>query len=592
MAASNTIGDTWSRALVSGFPGPALVADPHGRILQRNRAASGVLTVVEQAGERLRGDLGRRGAAIARENRSDRWMLTLDAEPGAAARSFLLAVLAVPGDGDGEGKAGPVAVFLAWETTLESSLRLALAESRAFFRDLVTGSGDFVWAVDTDGFFTYASPAGFAGHGARQLHGMPWSDLFEAAADRQAAAEVFESAMAVEETDLWVGSGAARRCYRVHANPLIGPAGEQRGLRGVARDVTAIRREETRMAAVREGDRRLDGVLRDIGAGNDPDTMLTAAASGIVAAAGLDGCWIFQRRPDHPFDADTATTLHVVPQRHARASAQHGAALLDSLAPRLCIEGAPDSVTESRDGWSFLAAPARHAATVMGMLCFGRQGTADWDEADRRFIRSIADQVAAAIRMAEHQHHVRRLTRSDALTGLLTRQAFLDSAGRRLAEHLAQQSPSALILLDVDGFRQVNDRNGFAAGDRTLASLGRAIAARLHPGAIGGRCGGDEFAVWLDGADLLAARAMIEGVKAACAPLHPSFEVSAGIAVLDPSLPETIDAMVRRARRALDQARSAAPGGCGIAAPAEQRQPPTSKDSATIAGALLEKVGT
>ena len=589
MEASHTNGGNWSRALVSGFPGPALVADSRGRILQRNRAASGVLTVVEAAGERLRGDLGRRGATLALEGRSERWVLALDPEPGEAARSFLLAVLCVPADGEGE----PVAVFLAWETTLEASLRAALAESRAFFRDLVTGSGDFVWATDADGVFTYASEAGFAGFGARQLHGMPWQDLFAAAGDRAAAAEVFESAMAVEEVDLWTGDGDGRRCYRIHANPLIGPSGERRGLRGVARDVTAIRREEAEARAIRQVDSRLDGVLRDIGREADPDAMLATAASSIVTAAGLDGCWIFQRRAAAPFDAETAATLHVVPQRHAQASARHGATVLRGLAGRLRGDGAPETTTESRDGWDFLAAPARHGGTVFGVLCFGRQATADretsWDEADLRFIRRIADQVAVAIRMAEHQHQLRRLSRTDALTGLPTRQAFIDSAARRLAEHLAQQSPAALLLVDLDGLKDVNDLDGCGGGDQALTAVARAIATQLRPGAIAGRCGGDEFALWLDGADAATARALADALVAGSSAARVSLSV--GISVLDPVRPETFDGLMRRAERALDDAKAAGGGQARVAAPAAKATSPMYQERETVAGPPLEKVG-
>jgi diguanylate cyclase (GGDEF)-like protein/PAS domain S-box-containing protein len=587
MEASHTNGGNWSRALVSGFPGPALVADAHGRILQRNRAASGVLTVVEAAGERLRGDLGQRGATLALEGRSDRWVLALDPEPGEAARSFLLAVLCVPTEGDGE----PVAVFLAWETTLEASLRAALVESRAFFRDLVTGSGDFVWAVDAEGVFTYASEAGFAGFGARQLHGMHWQDLFAAAADRVAAAEVFESAMAVEEVDLWAGAGDGRRCYRVHANPLIGPSGEQRGLRGVARDVTATRREEAEARAIRQVDSRVDGMLRDIGRETDPDAMLATAASSIVTAVGLDGCWIFQRRGAGPFDAETAATLHVVPQRHARASVQH-AAVLRGLAARLRGDGAPETATESRDGWDFLAAPARQGGTVFGVLCLGRQSTTGrgtWDEADLRIIRRIADQVAVAIRMAEHQHQIRRLSRTDALTGLLTRQAFIDCAARRLAEHLAQQSPAALLLIDLDGLKDVNDLDGCGGGDRALTAVARAITTQLRPGAIAGRSGGDEFVLWLDGADAATARAMADALDAGSPAARVSLSI--GISVLDPARPETFDGLMRRAERALDDAKAAGGSQTRVAAPVAKATSPLNQERDTVAGLPLEKVG-
>jgi diguanylate cyclase (GGDEF)-like protein len=331
-------------------------------------------------------------------------------------------------------------------------------------------------------------------------------------------------------------------------------------------------------------------VLRDIGRETDPDAMLATAASSIVTAAGLDGCWIFQRRGGGPFDAETAATLHVVPQRHAQASVQH-ATVLRGLAARLRGDGVPETATESRDGWDFLAAPARYGGTVFGVLCFGRQGTrgTSWDEADLRFIRRIADQVAVAIKMAEHQHQVRRLSQTDTLTGLLTRQAFIDSAARRLAEHLAQQSPAALLLVDLDGLKDVNDLDGCGGGDQALTAVARAVTMQLRPGAIAGRCGGDEFALWLDGADVATARGMADALVAGSSAARVSLSV--GISVLDPARPETFDGLMRRAERALDDAKAAGGGQARVAAPAAKATSPMYQEREAVAGPPLEKVG-
>ncbi|MEV4351708.1 GGDEF domain-containing protein [Actinoplanes sp. NPDC049596] len=88
----------------------------------------------------------------------------------------------------------------------------------------------------------------------------------------------------------------------------------------------------------------------------------------------------------------------------------------------------------------------------------------------------------------------------DPLTGLPNRAAF--------HRHAAGQEQMALLWLDLDGFKAVNDTLGHAAGDALLAAVGARLAAELRPGDLAARLGGDEFAVILSGADEHEAAAM------------------------------------------------------------------------------------
>ncbi len=85
---------------------------------------------------------------------------------------------------------------------------------------------------------------------------------------------------------------------------------------------------------------------------------------------------------------------------------------------------------------------------------------------------------------------LRRQADTDALTGLLSRSAFLAAAGERLWHGRA-----AVLFLDLDGFKGINDSEGHAAGDRLLTGAAEVIAAALGPGDVAARLGGDEFAV-------------------------------------------------------------------------------------------------
>jgi diguanylate cyclase (GGDEF)-like protein len=166
-------------------------------------------------------------------------------------------------------------------------------------------------------------------------------------------------------------------------------------------------------------------------------------------------------------------------------------------------------------------------------------------------------QMAVSSRI-ERARILKTLLERDGLTGLLTHSALLERARIALSE--AERRPEeqkALVMLDIDHFKNVNDRHGHPTGDRVLASLGALLRRRLRQTDAIGRYGGEEFAIVLHHLSEGEAVALIErllfefrstehslpgGEK-----LHVSF--SAGVAMVDPS--EEIDSWKKRADDAL-----------------------------------------
>ncbi|MBV8186022.1 MAG: GGDEF domain-containing protein [Alphaproteobacteria bacterium] len=94
----------------------------------------------------------------------------------------------------------------------------------------------------------------------------------------------------------------------------------------------------------------------------------------------------------------------------------------------------------------------------------------------------------------------RRQARTDELTGLNNRRGFLTLATRRYRLDSRAGKPSCLLFADVDGLKAVNDTEGHTAGDRLIASIGKAFRTTFGETYIVGRLGGDEFAVYGSGA--------------------------------------------------------------------------------------------
>ncbi|MDQ3779765.1 MAG: EAL domain-containing protein [Chloroflexota bacterium] len=108
------------------------------------------------------------------------------------------------------------------------------------------------------------------------------------------------------------------------------------------------------------------------------------------------------------------------------------------------------------------------------------------------YLQDITRRKAAEARLAHQAYH-------DALTDLPNRTYFFEQLAKSLKRTRQERSPSAVLFLDLDGFKVVNDSLGHAAGDHLLIAVGRRLQSVLPENVLLARLGGDEFAVLLEG---------------------------------------------------------------------------------------------
>lgn len=436
------------------------------------------------------------------------------------------------------------ALVLGRDITLERSLRSALIDSRQRYKDLVEASSDFAWETDSAGRFIFVSPAGAMGYAAAQLVGQTCQDFLASAED--GTITPFSTGVPIERAEVWLRDRSGEsRCMLANALPLFDAGGALCGARGTCRDVTADRLRDAIMARAQHRQRLLAYLLRMLREELEPGRLLDAAAKALLPALGLAGVEIFCRTG--------GGKLRSVVQAGAMPPNGGFTALLAQLEPER-------GVAERRDdGVALLVEPTRCRAEWNGALALWRNGAAcGWDEDDRVLLEEVAAQIGVANRQLLREDELEKLSNSDPLTGLANRRGFVARLESQLLAARAQDRSCALLYLDLDNFKQVNDRLGHEAGDRALTAVAGILRGQMRSGDLGGRLGGDEFALFFPNMNAADAQrkgqALIDATRSlqslSADPAVP-LGFSLGIALTDPKRAESSAELLARADAAM-----------------------------------------
>lgn len=163
-----------------------------------------------------------------------------------------------------------------------------------------------------------------------------------------------------------------------------------------------------------------------------------------------------------------------------------------------------------------------------------------------------------ALVLRRDRDQVQQLADRDSLTDLLNRRAWNEAALAALGN--ASPRPLALLFLDLDHFKILNDQQGHAKGDQALVAVAHAISQELRPSDLLGRYGGEEFVALLDGADeqqaMQVATRLCRRVYRLEIPIDGNtllLSISVGVAVKHPG--DTLESLVERADKAMYDAK-------------------------------------
>jgi diguanylate cyclase (GGDEF)-like protein len=163
---------------------------------------------------------------------------------------------------------------------------------------------------------------------------------------------------------------------------------------------------------------------------------------------------------------------------------------------------------------------------------------------------------------SERMQELRQQASQDPLTGLKNRRRFEEDLRTELARSRRDGTPGALLMLDLDNFKQVNDTLGHPAGDRTIAEIAAVLRSRLRTTDVVGRLGGDEFAIVLPSCDLDEAEEVADAIAttirehASAEEEAPRITASIGIATFGPQGGE-FEAVLSAADKAMYEAKHA-----------------------------------
>lgn len=190
----------------------------------------------------------------------------------------------------------------------------------------------------------------------------------------------------------------------------------------------------------------------------------------------------------------------------------------------------------------------------------------------------VAVFMAVVLKLNSAKNQLAELARNDSLTGLLNRRAFFQESELRQRSRASRKRQNWLLLIDADHFKNINDTHGHAAGDLALTMIAMVLKGNVFERDLIARIGGEEFAVYIDGADASGVMIAAERIRKAIEENTVYFEgkrIKATVSIGCASYGDREDAaaVMARADRCLYEAKDAGRNRIVLGTASEQMVP-------------------
>jgi diguanylate cyclase (GGDEF)-like protein len=381
------------------------------------------------------------------------------------------------------------------------------------------------------------------------------------------------------------GFGIGTLCV-IDRAPRVLTQAQRRALDSLSHLAIALLEQRKTERQALERERRQD-LIADFGqralADPDPDTLLAQAVRVVSETLDFEYCEILELDQDDQslvMKAAVGWPAEVVGQRISEIKHGEDGAADDTLEARTQARQAlaqripmvvQNFAEETRCTRSALAA-RHHILSGLNVLIPGSQkpfgvlgvhatATHSVTPDDISFVQSVANIVATALTRQQADARLAYMAQFDTLTGLPNRHLFRDRLSQSLARAERNSKPIAVLVLNLDGFKRINNNHGHGAGDQLLLQVTQRLIAAVRTGDTVSRMGGDEFGIVLS--DLGRAEDTAQVIQKLLSAMGRPFSLpdgevfisaSAGVALFDADGHEA-DVLIKHAEIALQRAK-------------------------------------
>jgi diguanylate cyclase (GGDEF)-like protein len=309
-------------------------------------------------------------------------------------------------------------------------------------------------------------------------------------------------------------------------------------------------------------------VTRLAATGRDPEALLHAAAPEFLTLSGADRAVVYLAHPRNPVFIPMADAGVPPEEEEAAHDFRMGVdvggpltPLLEDLQP-VSLEGEEcEGLTPFADVRSLLVIPLAAHGQLLGAVALATSGRGHAaDPVLVEFLHGLGQQLALGVENARLFEQLAQLASTDDLTELANRRRFTEALRIELSRTRREEGTLALLLVDIDHLKRINDTHGHPAGDAAIRHVAAMLKKARRETDVAARLGGEEFAILLPSTDVAGAVTVAESIRSRLASSQGanafSLTVSIGVATApEDGLEE--DALIRTADLRLYAAKAA-----------------------------------